>query len=130
MTGVDFAGWDAIADVLLAKHYFWHRGIDGLYGTVARWVQRADGGGLLHRRRRRRMRMVLLLLLLAAAGASAADWQTVYEGDLRAGSGLNDWIPVLGDWTLTPEGMKKTGMGADGLLVLRLPVVRGAVRVE
>jgi hypothetical protein len=39
MTGVDFAEWDAIADVLLVKHYFWHRGIDGLYGTVARWVQ-------------------------------------------------------------------------------------------
>ena len=22
------------------KHYYWHRGFDGLYGTVARWVQR------------------------------------------------------------------------------------------
>ncbi|MEW6756580.1 MAG: hypothetical protein AB1505_37250, partial [Candidatus Latescibacterota bacterium] len=39
MTGVDFEAWDAIADLLLVKHYFWHRGFDGLYGTVARWVQ-------------------------------------------------------------------------------------------
>ena len=27
-----------IVDFLLVKHYFWHRGFDGLYGTVARWV--------------------------------------------------------------------------------------------
>jgi len=40
MTALDFAAWDEIADFLLVKHYFWHRGFDGLYGTVARWVQR------------------------------------------------------------------------------------------
>jgi hypothetical protein len=39
MTAVDFAAWDQIADYLLVKHYFWHRGFDGLYGTVARWVR-------------------------------------------------------------------------------------------
>ncbi len=22
------------------KHYYWHRGFDGLYGTVQRWVQK------------------------------------------------------------------------------------------
>ena len=27
-------------DYLFPKHYYWHRGFDGLYGTVARWVQR------------------------------------------------------------------------------------------
>ncbi len=27
-------------DLLFPKHYYWHRGFDGLYGTVARWVQR------------------------------------------------------------------------------------------
>lgn len=26
-------------DYIFPKHYFWHRGFDGLYGTVARWVQ-------------------------------------------------------------------------------------------
>jgi hypothetical protein len=39
MTALDFAAWDEIADFLLVKHYFWHRGFDGLYGTVARWVK-------------------------------------------------------------------------------------------
>ena len=39
MTGLDFHAWDQIVDLLLVKHYFWHRGFDGLYGTVARWVQ-------------------------------------------------------------------------------------------
>ena len=38
MTAYDFHAWDEIVDFLLAKHYFWHRGFDGLYGTVARWV--------------------------------------------------------------------------------------------
>jgi hypothetical protein len=38
MTALDFRTWDEIVDVLLVKHYFWHRGFDGMYGTVARWV--------------------------------------------------------------------------------------------
>ncbi|NKB71603.1 MAG: hypothetical protein GKR89_31400 [Candidatus Latescibacteria bacterium] len=39
MTALDFLAWDEICDILLVKHYFWHRGFDGLYGTVARWVK-------------------------------------------------------------------------------------------
>ncbi|MBI3974265.1 MAG: hypothetical protein HY332_23550 [Chloroflexi bacterium] len=27
-------------DYIFPKHYFWHRGFDGMYGTVARWVRR------------------------------------------------------------------------------------------
>ena len=27
-------------DYLFPKHYYWHRGFDGMYGTIARWVQR------------------------------------------------------------------------------------------
>jgi hypothetical protein len=38
MTALDFRAWDSIVDILLVKHYFWHRGFDGMYGTVARWV--------------------------------------------------------------------------------------------
>ena len=38
MTALDFSAWDKIVDILLVKHYFWHRGFDGMYGTVARWV--------------------------------------------------------------------------------------------
>ena len=39
MTALDFHAWDEIADFLMVKHYFWHRGFDGMYGTVARWVK-------------------------------------------------------------------------------------------
>lgn len=39
MTGLDYLAWGEIADLLLVKHYFWHRGFDGMYGTVARWVK-------------------------------------------------------------------------------------------
>ena len=39
MTGLDFRAWDGIVDILLVKHYFWHRGFDGMYGTVARWIK-------------------------------------------------------------------------------------------
>jgi len=40
MTALDFLAWSEIVDFLLVKHYFWHRGFDGMYGTVARWVKR------------------------------------------------------------------------------------------
>ena len=39
MTALDFHAWGQIVDLLLVKHYFWHRGFDGMYGTVARWVR-------------------------------------------------------------------------------------------
>ncbi len=39
MTGMDFCSWNEVLDFLLVKHYFWHRGFDGLYGTLARWVK-------------------------------------------------------------------------------------------
>ena len=39
LCGYDYGRLGGILDVLLCKHYFWHRGFDGLYGTVARYVQ-------------------------------------------------------------------------------------------
>jgi len=39
LCGYDYGRLGEILDVLLCKHYFWHRGFDGLYGTVARYVQ-------------------------------------------------------------------------------------------
>ena len=39
MTAMDFCAWNEVLDFLLVKHYFWHRGFDGMYGTVARWVK-------------------------------------------------------------------------------------------
>ncbi|MCH6560111.1 hypothetical protein IH799_07130, partial [candidate division KSB1 bacterium] len=39
LCGYDFARLMHHLDYLLPKHYFWHRGNDGMYGTVARWVR-------------------------------------------------------------------------------------------
>ncbi len=39
LTGVDLHRFAAIPDVILPKHYFWHRGFDGMYGTVFRYVE-------------------------------------------------------------------------------------------
>jgi hypothetical protein len=37
--GYDFGRLAAILNYLLPKHYFWHRGYDGMYGTTARYVE-------------------------------------------------------------------------------------------
>ncbi len=39
LTGQDYEQMAGYFDYILPKHYYWHRGFDGLYGTVARWVQ-------------------------------------------------------------------------------------------
>ncbi|NLG26879.1 MAG: hypothetical protein GX557_03160 [Chloroflexi bacterium] len=39
MTALDYVAWAPLVDFLLVKHYFWHRGFDGMYGTVARWIK-------------------------------------------------------------------------------------------
>ena len=40
LTGQDYQQMASYFDIVFPKHYYWHRGFDGLYGTVARWVQR------------------------------------------------------------------------------------------
>lgn len=39
LCGYDYGRLGDVLDVMLCKHYFWHRGFDGMYGTVARYVQ-------------------------------------------------------------------------------------------
>lgn len=39
LCGSDFARIAEFMDVLLPKHYFWHRGFDGMVGTVYRYVE-------------------------------------------------------------------------------------------
>ena len=39
LCGYDYARLSDCLDLVLPKHYFWHRGFDGMYGTVARYVQ-------------------------------------------------------------------------------------------
>ena len=38
LTGHDFQQMARYFDYIFPKHYFWHRGNDGMYGTVERWV--------------------------------------------------------------------------------------------
>jgi len=39
LTGQDYEQMAGYFDYIFPKHYYWHRGFDGLYGTIARWVQ-------------------------------------------------------------------------------------------
>jgi hypothetical protein len=39
LCGYDLPRLADILDLLLPKHYFWHRGFDGMYGTIARYVE-------------------------------------------------------------------------------------------
>jgi hypothetical protein len=39
LCGYDLARLAGFIDVLLPKHYFWHRGFDGMVGTLARYVE-------------------------------------------------------------------------------------------
>ena len=40
LTCQDYVEMGRLFNYVFPKHYYWHRGFDGLYGTVARWVQR------------------------------------------------------------------------------------------
>ena len=40
LTCQDYHRMGAYFDYIFPKHYYWHRGFDGMYGTIARWVQR------------------------------------------------------------------------------------------
>jgi hypothetical protein len=39
LTTQDYQRMHPYFDYLFPKHYFWHRGFDGMYGTIARWVR-------------------------------------------------------------------------------------------
>ncbi len=39
LCGYDFRRLAQAVDILLPKHYFWHRGFDGMLGTVGRYVE-------------------------------------------------------------------------------------------
>lgn len=66
----------------------------------------------------------------AEAATPAGEWKVVYERDLSQGDVFGEWIPVMGRWTITPDGLRKKGLEQDGLLMLTTPVVKGAVRIE
>ena len=39
LTGQDYTHLGRCFDFVFPKHYFWHRGFDGMYGSVWRWVR-------------------------------------------------------------------------------------------
>lgn len=42
LTGQNYHQMSEYFDYIFPKHYFWHRGMDGMYGTIARWVKRLN----------------------------------------------------------------------------------------
>ena len=40
LTTQDYAKMNPYFDYIFPKLYFWHRGFDGMYGTIARWVEK------------------------------------------------------------------------------------------
>ena len=40
LTGQNYQRLGPVLDYIFPKHYYWHRGFDGMYGTISRWVQR------------------------------------------------------------------------------------------
>ena len=44
LTTQDYLKIHPYFDYIFPKHYFWNRGFDGMYGTVARWVGPSANG--------------------------------------------------------------------------------------
>lgn len=40
LTGQNYCQMAEYFDYIFPKHYYWHRGMDGMYGTISRWVRR------------------------------------------------------------------------------------------
>ncbi len=40
LTGQNYQQMAPLFDYIFPKHYYWHRGFDGMYGTIARWVRK------------------------------------------------------------------------------------------
>ena len=40
LTGQNYQQMAPLFNYIFPKHYYWHRGFDGMYGTIARWVRK------------------------------------------------------------------------------------------
>ena len=59
-----------------------------------------------------------------------AKWTLIYERNLSERQTFAEWTPILGEWEWSAEGLQKQGGDNDVLIMLRLPVVSGAVKIE
>lgn len=85
-----------------------------------------------------------ILLSLLVVGCFTVDrcppeesiqWTLAFEEDLTRTELVNamsteNWLVRKGRWRSSPEGFQKIGAEDEGVLLLRLPLVKGAVRVE
>ncbi len=61
---------------------------------------------------------------------ASGTWTLIYERDLTDRRTFFEWIPVMGAWEWTADGLEKKGNDSDGLVMLRLPLAAGAVKIE
>ncbi len=81
MSGHDLPANASMFDLILPKLYVWHRGVDGLYGTVYRWVTTlmAWNSGLWEAEAFAATRALLGIALPTADPASAAPTMTALK---------------------------------------------------
>jgi len=65
----------------------------------------------------------------------AQGWQMIIDSNLAEvelvdGRYSDDWLVRTGEWVSTPDGLLKKNDGEEGGLLLRRPVVTGAIRIE
>jgi hypothetical protein len=100
LTGQNYQQMPAYFDYIFPKHYYWHRGFDGMYGTVARWVQQllewnpslceADGFALVRSLFGLELPGVSSLLDLEMGFSEAFFAEVVYQETRRALAAIGD----------------------------------------
>ena len=113
LTGQNYQQMAPYFDYIFPKHYYWHRGFDGLYGTIARWVKRlgawnpslneADCFAVVQSLLGIRLPGVRSLMDLEAGHTDEFFAQVVYDETHRALEAVGDAEKVIG-WVSTGRG--------------------------
>ena len=113
LTGQNYQQMAAYFDLLFPKHYYWNRGMDGMFGTISRWVKRlrawnpslteADCFHVVEALIGVRLPEVGSLVDLERGHTEAFCTQVVYNETRRALEGIGDADKVIG-WVSTGRG--------------------------
>ena len=113
LTGQDYQQMAPYFDYIFPKHYYWHRGFDGLYGTISRWVKRLGGWNpsltqddcfaVVESLLGIRLPGVESLLDLERGHTDEFFDRVVYDETRRALEGIGDPAKVIG-WVSTGRG--------------------------